>query len=108
MTMSGAETIYLSISRTTLSTLKRDLALAAVRYARIRADWALISKEQRKNKDKARTIAHDAFISTCNALSRNMNKIGEDTQWRVDLGDNRQEIGDFACYLHCFLGISAR
>jgi len=49
--------------------------------------------------DKSRTIAHDIFIDCCNIFSRNMAKNGEDVSWRNKLGDNRQTIGDFACFV---------
>lgn len=32
---------------------------------------------------------------------------GEDITWRKTLGDDRKIIGDFACYVHCILGIQA-
>ena len=58
--------------------------------------------------DPERTRAHNALIDCCNILSRNMRTAGEDNSWRVALGDDRKAIGDFACLLHCLLGISAR
>jgi tetratricopeptide (TPR) repeat protein len=44
----------------------------------------------------------------CNILSRAMNERGKDISWRAQLGQDRREIGDFACYIHCILGLSAR
>ena len=37
-----------------------------------------------------------------------MAKVGEDIEWRREVGDDRKTIGDFACLLHCVLGIQAR
>jgi len=37
-----------------------------------------------------------------------MGKAGEDNSWRMKLGDDRKDLGDFACYLHCLLGILSR
>jgi len=61
-----------------------------------------------EDSGNTKTVSHDAFIDSCNILSRNMAKAGEDNSWREVLGDNRKEIGDFACYLSCILGIKAR
>jgi hypothetical protein len=88
--------------------LKKSLIHAAVRYARIRVDWHEASPQARNDMDIARTCAHEFFIDTCNILSRGMAAAGEDIGWREKLGGDRKEIGDFACYLHCILGIEAR
>ncbi len=91
-----------------LQPLRRDFYNKAVDYALIRAQWQLSSREQRIDMDQRRRLAHNAFIDACNILSRNMGAEGEDNSWRADLGDDRKIIGDFACYIHCFLGIEAR
>ena len=46
--------------------------------------------------DGTRTAAHNALIDALNILSRAMIKAGEDTTWRKQLGNDRQEIGDLA------------
>jgi hypothetical protein len=91
-----------------LRALQRELLQLALGYARRRADWRMADLETRKAADAARTAAHDAFIDACNILSRNLAKRGRPNLWRQRLGDNRKEIGDFACYVHCILGIQAR
>jgi hypothetical protein len=58
--------------------------------------------------DQRRTLAHNAFIDSVNIMSRNMDKENEDNLWRAVLGDDRKIIGDFACYVHMFLGLEAR
>jgi len=88
--------------------LRRELFTKAVDYSSIRARWLLSSIEQRKEMDQRRTAAHNTFIDACNIMSRNMGNNGEDNSWREDLGDDRKKIGDFACYIHCFLGLEAR
>lgn len=102
-----AEQILQEIRKSPLVDLKDDLISAAVRYAKIRADWQLSSSDDRANKSRARSSAHDAFIDSCNILSRQMARAGESTGWRNDLGNDRQNIGDFACFIHCILGIEA-
>ncbi|MDD3743496.1 MAG: hypothetical protein PHX54_07750 [Lentimicrobiaceae bacterium] len=80
----------------------------AIRYARLRVDWYQSDTPSRVQLDAERTRAHDAFIDACNILSRNMIKIGENAEWRLKLGNNRKDIGDFACMLHAVIGIKAR
>ena len=66
------------------------------------------SLDQRKEMDQRRTLAHNSFIDACNIKSRNMGQNDEDNSWRAELGDDRKIIGDFACHIHCFLGIECR
>jgi len=91
-----------------LQPLRRDFYNRAIDYALIRTQWQLSSHEQRNDIDQRRTLAHNTFIDACNILSRNMGAEGEDNSWRAELRDDRKRIGDFACYVHCFLGIEAR
>ncbi len=88
--------------------LSRTVANAAVRYARIRTDWRLSDPDSRLEMNASRTAAHNALIDACNILSRNMAQHGESIAWRKRLGDDRKVIGDFACHLHCLLGLEAR
>jgi hypothetical protein len=108
MNFEEASDIYRAIQATKHTSLTDELLKAAIRYARIRADWALASDDQRRDMDDMRSRAHTAFIDCCNILSRAMAKSGEDNTWRARLGDDRKEIGDFACHLHCLLGLQAR
>lgn len=91
-----------------LEAAAQDLLQSAIRYARIRTDWMMATIEDRNAMDTSRTAAHDAFIDACNIVSRNATKQGRTTLWRALLGNDRKEIGDFACYLHAILGIQAR
>lgn len=91
-----------------LEDLKQELVAKAVAYARLRTDWALAEPVERKGMDGVRTAAHNAFIDACDILSRNLGGRGRENSWRERLGDDRKEIGDFACLVHCLLGISAR
>jgi hypothetical protein len=75
--------------------LYRDLLLCAVRYARLRTDWRLADANERPAMDAARTAAHNAVIDALNILSRAMVKAGENTAWRKEVGDNRQDIASF-------------
>jgi hypothetical protein len=88
--------------------LLTDVLRAAIRYSQIRAEWMLMTIEERREVDARRTAAHNAFIDALNILSRAMKKAGQDNEWRRLLGDDRKEIGDFACFLVAHLGILAR
>lgn len=100
--------IFETINASSQVELVGELIDAAIRYARIRTDYYLLTTKERQEIEEMRTIAHDAFIDSCNILSRNMVKEGEDGTWRKLLGKDRKVIGDFACFLHTILGIRAR
>ncbi|MDX9734912.1 MAG: hypothetical protein RBU36_12355 [Thermoanaerobaculia bacterium] len=108
MELTEAREILERIERSTHKVLARQLVQAAVRYSGCRAEWDLADAAARAALDPARTAAHDAFIDACNILSRAMAAIGEDNSWRRAIGVERGEIGDFACLLHCVLGLRAR
>lgn len=108
MTYCEAVEIFEAINGARHTELKDALVQAAMRYARIRTDWQQTSPQARTEMDAVRRRAHDVFIDACNILSRDMSARGEDIKWRERLGRKREEIGDFACYLHCILGIGAR
>jgi hypothetical protein len=99
---------YELICASGLHALRNDLFRKGIEYARIRTQWHIATREQRLEMDQRRTLAHNAFIDSCNILSRNMAKADEDNSWRAELGDDRKVIGDFACFIHCFLGLAAR
>jgi len=88
--------------------LKHHFILGAVRDVRMRTDWLLTTAEERRAKDSARTAAHNALVDAANSLSRTMVKAGEDATWCRKPGDDRKEIGDWACHLHARLGIAER
>jgi hypothetical protein len=91
-----------------LAELRDDFLEKAVRYARIRTDWELAESARRIESDEYRKGAHDALIDACNILSRAMALRDFDSAWRGQLGEDRKIIGDFACFVHCFLGLKAR
>jgi len=81
---------------------------SAVRYAGIRTEWYFAKVAERSMMDDERTIAHDAFIYSCDVLSLKMKANGESTAWRIEIGSDRKSIGDFACLVHAIIGIKAR
>ena len=88
--------------------LKDDFLRSAIRYSRIRSDWFLVAPKKRRALEDERKRAHNALIDSCNILSRTMVNKGLDIEWRAKLGNERKRIGDFACYIHAYLGIMAR
>ncbi len=103
-----ATRIAYAIGRSRLAEQRLRLFRKAVDYANIRVEWQLADPADRALMDPARTRAHDAFIEICDDMGRSMAGEGEDVSWRDDLGGDRKEIGDFACYLHLILGLVAR
>jgi len=94
--------------------LYNDLLNAAIKYADIHANWYMMTKEEKLQKDASRTACHDVVIVNLNAFCRYLNLQGKETVWRDTLGDeeadpyNRKRIGDFACYLAFISGLFAR
>jgi hypothetical protein len=100
--------IYTEIISTSLQELSNKLIQTGIRYSRLRVDWSLLSIEEKGQFDQERTIAHNAFISSCDILARNMAQRDENFSWRAMIGNDRKEIGDFACWIHLIIGIKAR
>jgi len=96
------------------SELYEDLISASVKYAEIRAEWSLMSREQKIDKDPLRTALHNSVIIQVNMLARYLAQIGRSTSWRNLLGNEeedriyRKTIGDFACYIAFVNAICSR
>ena len=108
MNWEKATQIAYEIGKSKLAEERMDLFRKAAEYARIRVDWQLSSAGERPGMDENRRRLHDAFIGACDDMGRVMEAEGEDASWRVELGADRKEIGDFACYIHLILGLVAR
>lgn len=103
-----AEDLFRRLGETSQAELWSELLRYARDYAQVRAEWFSMDHEERRLRDASRTAAHNAFIDSCNILSRAMAKAGESNAWRADLGDDRKTLGDFACFLHCIMGLESR
>jgi hypothetical protein len=103
-----AVSLYSQIQAAKSTDSYQDLLESAIRYAALRVQWLQTEGDVRADVDIRRTRAHNAFIDQCNILARMMAAGGEDASWRDTLGQDRKDIGDFACYIHCFLGLAAR
>ncbi len=91
-----------------------ELMKVATRYAAIRANWLLLSREEKSEQDSGRTSCHNSVITHFNMLARYLKQQGKAAAWRDKLGYeeddlyNRKAVGDFACYLAYVNGINAR
>ena len=91
-----------------------ELMKVATRYAAIRANQLLLSREEKSEQDSGRTSCHNPVITHFNMLVRYLKQQGKAAAWRDELGYeednpyNRKAIGDFACYLAFVNGINAR
>ena len=94
--------------------LYNELMKVATRYAAIRANWLLLSREEKNEQDSGRTSCHNSVIIHFNMLARYLKQQGNTAAWRDKLGYeeddpyNRKAIGDFACYLAFVNGVNAR
>jgi len=108
MELNEARIIYNLLLESKHQTLVDQLLKNAVHYSSMRVEWFLSDNIERNEIDRDRTLSHNAFISSCNTLSRNMEKVGEDISWRQKIGNTREEIGDFACLINAIIGLNAR
>lgn len=108
MELEQTHQIFNIINNSRHQPLVNSLLKSAVRYSRLRVDWYFSDQEQRIEMDEERTIAHNAFISACDILKRNMKDAGENNQWRLQIETERKSIGDFACMLNAVICLNAR
>lgn len=91
-----------------------DLVKTATRYANVRANWLLLSREEKMETDSSRTSTHNSVITHFNMLSRYLRMQGKKAAWRDSLGDEKEDkyyrktMGDFACYIVFVNSICAR
>lgn len=100
--------IFDEFQKSKYQSLVKSLMKYAINYSRLRIEWVISDLEKRKEIDEERTYAHNAFISSCDALARNMKEGGEDNSWRIRIGTDRKDIGDFAVLLNAVMGLKAR
>ncbi len=106
MTYEKAKYIFMELNNTSNTEQRDNLIENAVRYSEIRTQWYFADMDKRIEIDTLRTSIHNSFIDSCNILSREMFKAGENADWRKHLGDDRKIIGDFACYINLFIGLN--
>lgn len=91
-----------------------ELVDKATRYASFRAEWLLMSKEEKQDRDSSRSACHNSLIVKFNMLARYLKMQGKAATWRDTLGYEeddkyyRKRIGDFGCYIVFVNSINAR
>jgi len=101
----SASEIFKDIEESQLVQLRETLYKSAFRYTEYRFHWNFKTFEEKLEVDDERSIAHNAFITNCDIMARNMGNKGESYLWRTKLTNDRKIIGDFACMLVTLLGI---
>lgn len=101
-----------------LQELYRDFLESCINYANMRAEWSLMSKEKKMEKDSFRTSLHDSVLMNLTILKRYMTNNQMSTEWYANLVSDpdadiktqpyRKLAGDFACHVANILGIEAR
>lgn len=91
-----------------------ELVETATRYASFRAQWPILSREEKQDKDSSRSACHNSLIVKFNQLARYLKMQGKMAEWRDVLGYEeddkyyRKRIGDFGCYIVFINSISSR
>lgn len=70
-----------------MTDLYHDLLSRSIEYASVRAEWQMMSTEEKGTIDSRRSEIHNAVIRGFDILARNLGKLGHDTSWRDELGD---------------------
>lgn len=108
MTYDNANDLFDTLSESTQRPQVGEVMQLAILYARARVDHLIAAPETQNELAAKRSAVHNALIAACDALAAAMAAAHEDTLWRETLGTDRKDIGDFACFVHCRLGIEAR
>jgi len=82
MTIEEAGKIMTKLEASSLKSFVDKLIATGIRYSRLRVDWWMLKPHARMELDQERTIAHNAFISSCDILARNMTENNEDENRR--------------------------
>ena len=76
-----------------------DLLVKAIDYTVWRAKWSVMSVEEKLEKNDSRISCHNSVIIHFNMMSRYLDSIGVKHLWKIEIGENRKDIGDFATYI---------
>ncbi len=125
LSMEQAQDIFSSLRRSIgnnssdedLRELHSDFPSGCVRYAAIRAEWSVSTREKQMDMDSSRTMAHDSVLMNIKILLHYMTKCGYDTSWSNEIipkdiditqAPYRKVIGDLACHITDILAVEAR
>ena len=70
-----------------MTDLYHDLLSRSIEYAAVRAEWQMMTTEEKGAIDKRRSEIHNAVIREFDILARNLGRLGHDTSWRDELGN---------------------
>lgn len=83
----------------------------AVTYAKMRASWEFMTREEKMNKDDLRTSYHNDFMVSVKMLIRLANT-HSNNRWAQLLHEAeempRKDFGDIACYITYLIAVSNR
>ena len=108
MTYQRASDIFETLTETKQRQQMGEMTQLAIEYARLRVDHLIAAPDKQTQLGHQRSKVHNALITACDALAQAMEANHEDTLWREAIGQDRRDVGDFACYVHCKLGIESR
>ncbi len=88
-----------------------DMNRKATEYAKIRAEWEFMTREERIDRDPGRTARHNDFMTAIKLLIRLSNSY-TDNRW-ADIQKEaesmeRKDLGDIACYITYLIAVSNR
>ena len=92
---------------------KDDLYWKAIHYAQLRSRYALYDYSQQLVSSEERTLVHNILLDCVEKLVCKQVDLKENVTWHKEIGitragEDRKRIGDFACYIAMFLGLSSR
>lgn len=79
----------------------------SVKYSTFRGQWLLLSRDEKNTLDSERTTLHNKIIFTFNWIINLIAEKGNDTSWYT-FKEDRQKIGDFACYVSYLIALNGR
>lgn len=77
-------------------------------YSKIRSNWNLLSREEKQQKDEARTAKHNETKRALEIFSRLLKLENISLPLYEDIKENRKQVGDFANYISYVYAINAR
>ena len=83
----------------------------AVTYAKMRANWEFMTREERIDKDDLRTSYHNEFMTSVKILIRFANMYSNNRWSKLQQEAEempRKDFGDIACYITYLIAVSNR
>ena len=97
-----ANKLYAEINASSLFNDKEDVFMKSFKYNKLYIEGHL-NPNNINHKEKEDTL--NDFIESCDKMSQNQVKIGEDCEWRKNLGSDIENIREFALFLHSIISL---